>query len=80
VNYTGRLLSNGNIFDSSAAPVQFPLTNLILGWQIGFPLMPKGSIATLYIPSGYGYGSNGAGASIPPNANLIFNVELINFR
>ncbi|NJN41814.1 MAG: hypothetical protein HC811_05870 [Flammeovirgaceae bacterium] len=79
VTYTGRLMSNGNIFDSSSVPQQFQLSQLILGWQIGFPLLPKGSIATLYIPSGYGYGPTGGGP-IPPNANLIFNVELIDVR
>jgi FKBP-type peptidyl-prolyl cis-trans isomerases 1 len=76
VNYTGKLMSNGSVFDQSTSPVTFPLSNLITGWQIGFPYLPTGSKATLYIPSGLGYGVNGS-RSIPSNANLIFDVELI---
>ena len=80
VNYKGMLLENGTPFDQSNAPVEFPLSNLIQGWQIGFQLLPKGSAATLYVPSSLGYGANGYGNAIPPNANLIFEVELIDFK
>lgn len=80
VKYTGRLLSNGVIFDSSANPVQFQLDNLIMGWQLGFLQLSKGAVATLFVPSGYGYGVTGAPPSIPANANLIFSVELIDIR
>lgn len=73
VNYTGRLLSNGALFD--AGTVYGKLTNYILGWQIGLSMLPEGSFATLYIPSGLAYGPTGSGA-IPGNANLIFEVEL----
>lgn len=73
VNYTGKLLSNGSTFDSGT--VTGRLTNYISGWQIGLALLPAGSVAKLYIPSGYAYGVNGAG-SIPPNAILVFDVEL----
>lgn len=79
VNYTGKLLTTGSVFDSSKnGPVTFPLNNLILGWQIGFVNFGKGTKATLYIPSGFAYGKNVAG-SIPANSNLIFDIELISF-
>ncbi|MEJ0054708.1 MAG: FKBP-type peptidyl-prolyl cis-trans isomerase [Bacteroidota bacterium] len=80
VNYKGSLLADGSIFDQSESPIEFPLSNLIQGWQIGFQLLPKGSKATLYIPSTLGYGANGAPPNIPPNANLVFEVELIDFK
>ena len=80
VNYKGSLLENGKVFDQSQSPIEFPLTNLIQGWQIGFQLLSKGSKATLYIPSSLGYGLNGSPPDIPANANLVFEVELIDFK
>ncbi len=80
VNYRGTLLDGGKEFDKSQTPIEFPLSNLIQGWQIGFQLLPKGSKATLYIPSTLGYGQNGAPPDIPANANLVFEVELIDFK
>ena len=85
VKYTGKLLSTGAIFDQNNAAAGTnlggaPLSGLIQGWQIGFQLLPKGSKATLYIPSGLGYGPTGSGATIPPNSNLVFDVELISFK
>jgi FKBP-type peptidyl-prolyl cis-trans isomerase FkpA len=77
VNYRGKLLSTGAQFDASTSPVSFPLSNLILGWQIVLPQLKAGSAATIYIPSGFGYGPGGAGSSIPANANLIFEIQLI---
>lgn len=74
VDYVGRLLSSGNIFDQSLAIG--PLTNYIPGWQIGIPLFPKGTKATLYIPSSYGYGTAGS-SGIPPNSNLVFKVDIL---
>jgi len=78
--YKGTLLTDGSVFDQSQAPVEYPLSNLIQGWQIVFPYLPKGSKATLYIPSSLGYGVNGSPPSIPPNANLVFEVELVDFK
>ncbi len=78
VKYAGRLF-NGAGFDAAVNPVSFPLNGLILGWQIGFPNFGKGTKATLYIPSGFGYGVNGSGTTVPANANLIFDIELISF-
>ena len=80
VNYKGSLLENGFVFDQSKSPIEFPLSNLIQGWQIGFQLLSKGSKATLYIPSSLGYGLNGSPPDIPANANLVFEVELIDFK
>lgn len=78
VNYQGQLMSDGTVFDQSQNPVTFPLRNLVYGWQIGIPLLQAGGSITLYIPSVYAYGSRGSGESIPPNANLIFEISLIN--
>ncbi len=74
VNYIGRLLSNNFQFDEGTADDRLP--NYIFGWQIGLGLLPEGSVATLYIPSVYGYGPTGTG-SIPGNAILVFDVELV---
>lgn len=73
VHYTGKLLSNGSIFDSGT--VTNKLSSYIAGWQIGLTMLPEGSKATLYIPSGYAYGTNGT-SGIPGNANLVFDVEI----
>jgi FKBP-type peptidyl-prolyl cis-trans isomerase FkpA len=84
VKYTGKFLNEGvapansDIFDQATTPVTFDLAALIAGWQIGFQLLPKGSKATLYIPSGLAYGKGGN--SIPGNANLFFEVELIDVK
>jgi FKBP-type peptidyl-prolyl cis-trans isomerase len=67
---------NGNIFDSRSTPINFPLENLITGWQIGIPLIKEGGRITLYIPSVYAYGANGIGSDIPPNASLEFEIVL----
>lgn len=74
VTYAGRLLSNEAQFDSNDS-ISFQLSGLIVGWQLGIPKIEEGGSATLYIPSAYGYGTRGQG-SIPPNANLIFDITL----
>lgn len=81
VNYTG-LLTNGAKFDSSldrGTPFTFVLGagRVIKGWDEGFARLRIGDHATLIIPSQLGYGSRGAGADIPPNATLVFIVEVI---
>lgn len=78
IKYAGRFL-NGTGFDAAVNPISEKLNVFILGWQIGFPNFGKGTKATLYIPSGFGYGANGSGTTIPANSNLIFDVELIAF-
>lgn len=76
VRYEGRLMSDGSVFDGTDQARPFGLNRLITGWQIGIPLIEKGGSITLYIPSVYGYGSRGSGDAIPPNSNLIFDIEL----
>ena len=79
VHYEGRLL-DGTVFDSSLErkePVTFGVTDVIPGWVEGLQLMPEGSKYTFYIPSNLAYGETGAPPSIPPNATLTFDVELL---
>jgi hypothetical protein len=84
VKYRGTILATGKEFDSSAkhgdTPFEFTLGQgqVIQGWDQGIAALPKGSKATLYIPSPLGYGERGAGADIPANAILSFDVELVN--
>ena len=79
VNYRGTLLSDGSEFDANQG-VQFRLEQLILGWKVGFKLLQEGTTATLYIPSGLGYSNAGRGSGIPPNANLIFEEDLLDVK
>lgn len=79
VHYKGTLI-DGTEFDSSYKrnqTISFPLNQVIKGWQEGVQLMKEGAKYKLYVPSELGYGARGAGASIPPNATLIFEIELI---
>ncbi len=84
VNYTG-LLGNGVKFDSSldrGEPFNFPLGmgRVIKGWDEGIAKLRVGEQATLIIPPQLGYGERGAGGVIPPNATLIFLVELVGIK
>lgn len=81
VHYTG-FLDDGTVFDSSVdrgTPFQFPIGQgaVIHGWDEGIALLNEGSKARLIIPSDLGYGAGGSGGTIPPNATLIFDVELV---
>jgi FKBP-type peptidyl-prolyl cis-trans isomerase FklB len=79
VHYEGRLI-DGKVFDSSYkrnSPATFGVRQVISGWTEALQLMPQGSKWRLFIPSELGYGARGAGASIPPHAALIFDVELL---
>ncbi|MGB7078549.1 MAG: FKBP-type peptidyl-prolyl cis-trans isomerase [Xanthobacteraceae bacterium] len=85
VDYTGWLYNNGKRgkkFDSSVdrgQPFDFPLGKgqVIPGWDEGVASMKVGGERTLIIPPSLGYGSNGAGGVIPPNATLLFDVKLL---
>ncbi len=75
VKYTGRLLS-GTIFDQNLFGTTFQLGNLIVGWQKGIPLIKPNGTIRLFIPPSLGYGVSGSGTSVPPNAYLIFDIQL----
>ena len=78
-HYEGTLI-DGTVFDSSyqrGEPATFPLQQVIAGWTEGLQLMQEGAKYRFFIPYRLAYGEGGAGASIPPFAALIFDVELI---
>ena len=82
VHYRG-WLDNGNEFDSSykrGEPATFPLNGVIAGWTEGLQLVAEGGMIELEIPSNLGYGAQGSGSDVPPNATLHFLVELISIR
>ena len=79
VNYRG-WLDNGKEFDSSydrGQPISFPLGGVIPGWTEGMQLVGEGGMIELWVPARLGYGKEGSGGSVPPNATLHFIVELI---
>jgi peptidylprolyl isomerase len=88
MHYTGWLYENGakgKKFDSSldrGQPFEFPIgqRRVIAGWDEGVASMKVGGKRTLIIPAKLGYGERGAGGAIPPNATLIFEVELLGVK
>jgi FKBP-type peptidyl-prolyl cis-trans isomerase FkpA len=88
MHYTGWLYENGvkgKKFDSSVdhgQPFEFPIGThrVMAGWDEGVATMKVGGKRTLIIPPALGYGAQGAGGAIPPNATLIFDVELLGIK
>jgi FKBP-type peptidyl-prolyl cis-trans isomerase len=82
VHYHGSLKSSGKVFDSTkgADPVEFPLEDLIQGWQEGIPGMKVGGKRKLTIPWTLAYGAAGAPPDIPPKADLVFEIELVDVQ
>lgn len=79
-HYTGALVKDGTIFQSShdfGDPVTFGLNQVIAGWTQGVPGMKVGGVRRLVIPSQMAYGSVRAAANIPPNSDLVFDIELV---
>ena len=79
-HYTGALCKDGTIFQSShdfGKPITFGLNQVIAGWTKGVPGMKVGGTRRLIIPSAMAYGSVRAAANIPPNSDLVFDIELV---
>ncbi|MNH50236.1 FK506-binding protein [compost metagenome] len=79
-HYTGALVKDGTIFQSSkdfGQPATFGLEQVIEGWTKGVPGMKVGGTRRLIIPSVQAYGSVRAAANIPPNSDLVFDIELV---
>jgi FKBP-type peptidyl-prolyl cis-trans isomerase FkpA len=82
VHYRG-MFPDGKEFDSSYSrgePIEFPLNGVIKCWTEGVALMKVGGAAKLTCPSSIAYGARGAGGVIPPNATLVFEVQLLGVR
>lgn len=81
-HYKGTLI-DGTEFDSSykrGQPIEFPVTGVIKGWTEALQLMKPGAKWELFIPPALAYGERGAGALIPPNSALVFEVELVEVK
>jgi FKBP-type peptidyl-prolyl cis-trans isomerase len=82
-HYTGALASNGTIFQSShdfGNPITFGLNQVIEGWTKGVPGMKVGGIRRLVIPAAQAYGSSSPSSNIPPNSDLVFDIELMEIK
>lgn len=79
-HYTGALVANGVIFQSShdrGEPVTFGLNQVIKGWTNGVPGMKVGGTRRLIIPADQAYGSSSPAPNIPANSDLVFDIELV---
>lgn len=79
-HYTGAIASSGIIFQSShdfGNAIAFPLSGVIKGWTDGVPGMKVGGIRRLVIPAEQAYGAQSPSADIPPNSDLVFDIELV---
>jgi len=82
-HYTGALAATGTIFQSShdmGHPVTFPLSGVIKGWQDGVPGMKVGGTRRLLIPAAHAYGAQSPSPNIPPNSDLVFDIELVSIN
>lgn len=79
ITYTGKL-TNNVVFDSRSTAAEWPLNNLIAGWQIGLPLIKEGGEIILLVPSELAYGCYSPAPAIPANSILVFNVNLISVK
>ncbi len=79
-HYTGALVSDGTIFQSShdfGDAITFPLSGVIAGWTQGVPGMKVGGVRRLVIPAALAYGASSPSPNIPPNSDLVFDIELV---
>jgi FKBP-type peptidyl-prolyl cis-trans isomerase len=79
-HYTGALAKDGTIFQSShdfGRPISFGLNQVIRGWTEGVPGMKIGGTRRLLIPADQAYGAQSPSAGIPPNSDLVFDIELV---
>jgi len=79
-HYTGALVKDGTIFQSSrdfGKPITFGLSQVISGWTDGVPGMKVGGTRRLVIPAAQAYGANSPSPNIPPNSDLVFDIELV---
>jgi len=82
-HYTGALCKNGIIFQSShdfGDAITFGLNQVVKGWTVGVPGMKVGGMRRLIIPSEMAYGSARAASNIPPNSDLVFDIELVDIK
>lgn len=79
-HYTGALCKDGTIFQSSkdfGRPITFGLSQVITGWTEGVPGMKVGGVRRLIIPAAKAYGTQSPAPNIPPNSDLVFDIELV---
>lgn len=82
-HYTGALAKDGTIFQSSkdtGQPATFPLSSVIEGWKEGVPGMKVGGIRRIIIPAEQAYGEQSPSPNIPPNSDLVFDIELVSVQ
>jgi FKBP-type peptidyl-prolyl cis-trans isomerase FkpA len=79
INYIGYLAAGGQVFDQNQG-TPLGLDNVLPGFSAGLQLMPRGAVWRLCIPAAQGYGAQGAGEAIPANADLVFQVELVDSK
>jgi len=82
-HYTGALVSDGTIFQSShdfGRPISFGLNQVIDGWKNGVPGMKVGGTRRLIIPAAQAYGSSSPSSNIAPNSDLVFDIELVSIN